>query len=84
MERFANHGGDLIVVWNNQARDKVTRTLNAYVPGRWMHWFNLTAVHGKAEKTEVYQPGKDFAEQRPWDLRLDLAGILTENQTGGK
>jgi hypothetical protein len=83
MERFANHGGDLIVVWNNKASDKVKRTLNAYIPGRWIHWFNLTVEHGKAETTEVYQPGKDFANERPWDLRLDLAGILTETEAGG-
>ena len=84
MERFANHGGDIIVVWNNDASEKVTRTLNAYVAGRWIHWFNLTMTHGTAETTEVYQPEKDFTNERPWDLRLNLAGILTETQAGEK
>ena len=74
MERFANHGGDLIVVWNNQASDKVTRTLNAYVPGRWMHWFNLTVEHGKAENNRGVSTGEGFRQRTALGLAAGLGG----------
>ncbi len=84
LERFDHHGGVVYVLWNNHQSDKVVRTLNGHVSGRWIHWFNLTATRGVCQATEVFEPGKDFTEERPWDLRLDLAGILTEVEAGGK
>jgi hypothetical protein len=77
MQRTKNHGGDLVVIWNNHQDARVLRTFNAYIPGSWHNWYSLFLDRETARRSEVYHPGVEFKD-KPWDLRLDFVGVFTE------